>query len=146
MWERVYEVDRAGGNDSDSAGGYRGSRPGARGSSRRKAASQAQDAVQGTEQAVDQFLYEAQNAGQNGPKSTVLAKEKGKATEKEERTSKVIIPESGGISIGNVALLTIGVSSLIIGVWLFARRATRYVSLPQVPVVAARSLLLSGSR
>jgi hypothetical protein len=111
-----------------------------------KAASQAQDAVQDTEQAVDQFLYEAQNAGQNGPKSTVLAKEKGKATEKEERTSKVIIPESGGISIGNVALLTIGVSSLVIGVWLFARRATRYVSLPQVPVVAARSLLLSGSR
>ncbi len=81
-----------------------------------RAVNQAQDAVQ----VVDQTLKEAQNAAKQDTDQT----EK-KAEEKDVRkTTVVTVPESGGISTGNVVLLALG-SALIIAAWLFARREAR---------------------
>ena len=92
-----------------------------------RATDRAQDVVWNAGQAVEQALYKAQNAGQDANQSVVQAEE-----EKKERTNAatqettvVTIPESGGISIGNVVLLAFAGSVSLIGAWLIAYRATR---------------------
>lgn len=83
-----------------------------------RAVDQAQDAVQ----VVDQTLKEAQNAAKQDRDRT---EKKAEGKEKDvQETTVVTVPESGGISTGNLVLLALG-SALIIGAWLFARREAR---------------------
>jgi mannitol-specific phosphotransferase system IIBC component len=83
-----------------------------------RAVDQAQDAVQ----VVDQTLKEAQNAAKQ---DTDRTEKKAEGKEKDvQETTVVTVPESGGISTGNLVLLALG-SALIIGAWLFARREAR---------------------
>ena len=85
-----------------------------------RAAARAQYAVQD----VDQVIKETQSVERDANQATVQAEEKGEENSPQSG-APTKVPESGGISIGNVVILALGGSVLVAGTWLLARRALR---------------------